>query len=677
MAINVPIITTFAGKGVDQAQNSFSKLSLSTIAAGTAIAGAVAAVAAFSYQSIQKASDFNEAISKNTVVFGAISKEVENFAQTANRALGISETAALQAAGTFAIFGKSAGLAGKDLSDFSTELVTLAADLASFSNTKVDDAINALGSALRGEAEPLRKYGVLLDDATLKAAATELGIYSGSKALTAQQKVLAAQKVIFEQTADAQGDFSRTSTGLAAQQKILGATLENIQTNLGQAFLPIFLKAVKFFNDEVTPAFERVAEVIGEKGLVKGMQQALYEMGSFGPGMVNAFKQVAVTSAKAANALYKFAVVAGSGVAFAAGKFTTGIDLLGKAFDDLIDVDALGASFDNFAAGIKNMGSMSDYSSFAAKKLAEDAKAAADAADELSGIGTGKGAAGAAKKLSEMQKAAKDAAETLAKETAAAVKEARDVLDKDLADALDTAKNNLKDAQTSFDDFAKTTSASMLESFNFGDAMKEGAESGKGFVAGLVTVADRAVLFTDKIQQLINMNLSKDALNMVLQAGQEAGTYIADELINGGEEAILKTNKLVQAANSAADLIGKLAAEKFYGAGVANAQQYLKGVEDAFAVAQSRLSQGGAGLTLADVKGISAGFFDQVSNGYTATPYEQFMQDSGGLSQGANGNIIYNVNVSMLEPTAAAGEIFVNSVRAFNRTNGPANIQVA
>ena len=42
MAINVPIITTFAGKGVDQAQTAFSKLSLSTIAAGTAIAGAEA-----------------------------------------------------------------------------------------------------------------------------------------------------------------------------------------------------------------------------------------------------------------------------------------------------------------------------------------------------------------------------------------------------------------------------------------------------------------------------------------------------------------------------------------------------------------------------------------------------------------------------------------------------------
>jgi hypothetical protein len=655
VAINVPIITTFADKGVNAAQKAFGDLSKSTLIAGAAIGAAVTAVAAFGYSAIQKASDFNEAISKNTVVFGAISKEVENFAQTAGRAFGISETAALQAAGTFAIFGKSAGLAGKDLSDFSTELVTLAADLASFNNTSVDEAINALGSALRGEAEPLRKYGVLLDDATLKAAATELGIYSGSKALTAQQKVLAAQKVIFEQTADAQGDFGRTSTGLAAQQKILGATLENIQTNLGQAFLPIFLKAVKFFNDEVTPAFERVAEVIGEKGLVKGMQQALFEMGSFGPGMVNAFKQIAVTSAKAANALYKFAVVAGSGLAFAAGKFTTGIDLLGKAFDDLIDVDALGASFDNFALGIQNMGSASDYSSFAAKQLAENAQAAADAADELSGVGTGKGATAAADKLKKMEAATKDAAAALSER---------------MGKALDDAKGKLKDAQTAFDDFAKNTSNSMLEAFNFTDAMKEGAETGKGFVSGLVTIADRAVLFTDKVKQLVTAGLSEDALGMVLAAGQEAGTYIADELINGGATAIEQTNKLVKSAQSAADLIGQLAADKFYGAGVSNAQSYLKGIEDAFNLAQSKLK--GKGLTLADVKGISAGF-DNATGGGSLAPISRPTPGYGGPGPG---NITVNINGGVMS-NAETGEAVINHIRAYNRAAGPANIAVA
>jgi hypothetical protein len=674
VAINVPIITTFADKGINAAQKAFGGLSKSTLIAGTAIAGATAAVAAFAYSSIQKASDFNEAISKNSVVFGAISKEVENFAQTANRALGLSETAALSAAGTFAIFGKSAGLAGKDLSDFSIDLVTLASDLASFSNTKVDDAINALGSALRGEAEPLRKYGVLLDDATLKAAATELGIYSGNKALTAQQKVLAAQKVIFEQTADAQGDFSRTSTGLAAQQKILGATLENIQTNLGQAFLPIFLKAVKFFNDEVTPAFERVAEVIGEKGLVKGMQQALYEMGSFGPGMVNAFKLVAVNSAKAANALYKFAVVAGSGLAFASGKFSTGMKLFSKAFDELIDVDALAASFDNFAAGIKNMGSASDYSSFAAKQLAENAQAAADAADELSGSGTGLGATGAADKLTKMQKAAKEAAETLAKETAVAVKEAADTLNNELADALDTAKTNLKDAQTKFSDFSTSVNEGVTGAFSFKDAQDAGAETGQGFIVGLQNQVQKISDYSYKVNELLRMGLSEESLKNVLAAGFESGNLIADYLIAGGAKTISETNALVKSVQDMGVGIGVAAANVFYSSGVANAQDYLKGVEDAFKVAQDRLNKAGKGLTLADVKGISAGFNDSIT-GKTIAPITPPSFDYNDPF-GAKGNT-YNINVSGVMANAQTGEEIVNNIRAFNRAAGPANIAVA
>ena len=676
MAINVPIITTFGDKGVNAAQKAFGNLSKSTLIAGAAIGAAVTAVAAFGYSAIQKASDFNEAISKNTVVFGAISKEVENFAKTAGRALGISETAALAAAGTFATFGKSAGLAGKDLSDFSIGLVTMAADLASFNNTSVDEAINALGSALRGEAEPLRKYGVLLNDTTLKAAATELGIYSGNKALTAQQKILAAQKVIFEQTADAQGDFSRTSTGLAAQQKILGATLENIQTNLGQAFLPLFLKAVKFFNDKVTPAFERVAEVIGEKGLVKGMQQALFEMGSFGPGMVNAFKQIAVNSAKAANALYKFGVVAGSGLAFAAGKFTTGISLLGKAFDELIDVDALSASFDNFALGIKNMGSASDYSSFAAKQLAENAKAAADAADELSGIGTGTGATGAADKLNKMQKAAKEAAETLAKETAAAVKDAADALNKELAEALETAKTNLKDAQTKFSDFSTSVSEGVTGAFSFKDAQDAGKETGQGFISGLQGQVKKIGDYSYKVNELLRMGLSEQALKNVLAAGFESGNLIAEYLIAGGAKAISETNALVQSVEDMGIGIGIAAANVFYSSGVANAQDYLRGVQDAFDRAQGKLQN--TGLTLADVKGIGAGFYDEVANGYTATPYSPLapISSSGNTSQDIASSI-YNIYVSGVMSNAQTGEEIVNNIRAFNRAAGPANIAVA
>ena len=692
MAINIPITSSFDDKGLGKAQKAlgafgvdankgFAGLTKSTLIATAAIGAAVGAVGAFAYKAIQAASDFNEAISKNKVVFGAISKEVEAFARTANTALGLSETAALKAAGTFAIFGKSAGLAGKDLSDFSLNLVSLASDLASFNNTSVDDAITALGSALRGEAEPLRKYGVLLDDATLKAAATELGIYSGSKALTAQQKVLAAQKVIFDQTADAQGDFARTSDGLAAQQKILGATFDDIQQKLGQAFLPIFLKVVTFLNENVVPAFERVAQVIGEKGLVKGLQQALYEMGNSGTALINGFKTIAVNAAKAANVLYKFTVIAAASVTALVNP-AKAIKMLGNVFNEFIDVKKLEASFSSFISGIGNMASASGYSSFAAKKLAEDAKGAADMA-ELLGEKADDTPKGAASKINKMGQAAKKVADTLKKEMAQGVKDAAEALNKEMAEALDSAKGRLESAQDAFNAFSGSVQNVITESLNFGKAFEEGGEdAGLTFFSALQKQADKAKEFAGLVEKLLAAGLSREALQQVIDAGIESGASIAKELLYSSAN-VLRANTLVAETNAIAKTIGDLSASKFYAAGVSNAQQYLAGVEAAMAVAQSKLA--GKGITLADVKGISAGFNEAISPIENVMPIIKAPQTPRVIPIGAptdkgnplgEGGVTINVN-SQLATKAEIGEAVNNALIAYNRLSGPLQLEIA
>jgi hypothetical protein len=184
----------FAGKIGD-----FSKKAALAFAAVAAAAGAMAIK--IGVDAVKAASDLSETISKVGVLFGDTADDIEKFADGAASSLGQTKQEALDAAATFATFGKSAGLSGKDLSKFSIDFVKLSSDLASFNNTSPEQAINAIGSALRGEAEPLRQYGVLLDDASLRQAALELGIISTTKnALTPQQKVLAAQALIYKQT---------------------------------------------------------------------------------------------------------------------------------------------------------------------------------------------------------------------------------------------------------------------------------------------------------------------------------------------------------------------------------------------------------------------------------------------------------------------------------------------
>lgn len=190
-------------------------------------------------KAVQASSNLSETVNKVGVLFGQNAKEVLDFAETADTALGQSKQSALDAAATFATFGRAAGLSGEALVKFSTDFVGLASDLASFNNTSPEEAITAIGAALRGESEPLRRYGVLLDEATLRQKALQLGIVSTTdQALTPQQRVLAAQVAIYEQTAAAQGDFARTSQGLANAQRILAAEFENGSAKLGDAFRP-------------------------------------------------------------------------------------------------------------------------------------------------------------------------------------------------------------------------------------------------------------------------------------------------------------------------------------------------------------------------------------------------------------------------------------------------------
>lgn len=200
---------------------------------------AVAFAGKLAVDAIKAASDLNEEVSKSEVIFGDAAGAVRDFAEGAARSLGQSRTQALEAASQFGIFGKSAGLQGPALSEFSTRLVGLASDLASFNNASPEETIFAIGAALRGESEPIRKYGVLLNDATLKARAMEMGLYDGSGALEQQARILAAFEEVLAQTGDAQGDFARTSDGLANQSRILNATFEDLKAQLGEALLPV------------------------------------------------------------------------------------------------------------------------------------------------------------------------------------------------------------------------------------------------------------------------------------------------------------------------------------------------------------------------------------------------------------------------------------------------------
>ncbi len=249
----------------DGAMKSFGK-GVSTLAGNIAKMGAVAAVgmAGALVASVKEASNLSETVSKVGVVFKSSAASVLAFGDTAAAALGMSKNEALAAAGTYGNLFVSMGLADDASAQMSTSLVQLAGDLASFNNMGTDEVLEKLRAGLTGESEPLKTLGVNINEVIIKEKALALGLTKTTTGtLPAAIKAQAAYALIFEQTATAQGDFARTSGGLANQQRILKANLANTAATIGTALLPGVTKLAVKLNDLIIknqPAIERFAE---------------------------------------------------------------------------------------------------------------------------------------------------------------------------------------------------------------------------------------------------------------------------------------------------------------------------------------------------------------------------------------------------------------------------------
>jgi len=217
---------------------------------------------------VDAASDLEESMSKVNVVFGASAEEITNWSETSATAFGLTQQAALEAAGTYGNLFQSLGVIPDASAEMSMGLVQLSADLASFNNANPEEVLQSLQSGLVGSIEPLRKFGIELSQSAVQEKAVEMGLIAVGDEMTEAQKLTARYAVIMEQSSLAQGDFARTSEGLANQQRILQASLGDLMATLGTTLLPIvsqvvtwITQLVNWFN-QLDPAIQQIVVVV-------------------------------------------------------------------------------------------------------------------------------------------------------------------------------------------------------------------------------------------------------------------------------------------------------------------------------------------------------------------------------------------------------------------------------
>lgn len=239
--LSIKILTdaTGAAKGVDQASSKIGKLqsAVGKMAVPAAIAGA--AIVAFGKQAYDAASKTQQAFGAVDTVFGKSAGKVKDWADAAATAVGLSKSDYAELASTLGASLKNMGVPMDKLAGQTNDLVTLGADLAATYGGTTKDAVDALGSALRGETDPIEKYGISIKQATIAAEMAKEGTdkLTGSAATAAHTHALLA--LVTQQSGKAVGQFARESDSAAGSTQIASARYENMKSTLGTALLPV------------------------------------------------------------------------------------------------------------------------------------------------------------------------------------------------------------------------------------------------------------------------------------------------------------------------------------------------------------------------------------------------------------------------------------------------------
>lgn len=222
--------------------------------------GAQFGLSAMLKQYVTLASDANETSSAIGQLFGQENiAKVEAWSQAMGATMGRSQFDLQSYAARLGSVLGPVTKSREEAQAMAQSLSELAVDLGSFFNTTDQEAMQALRSGLTGEMESLKRYGVVINEATLAELAHKRGIKKKVSQMTVAEKTELRYAAIIESTKTAQGDAARTSDGFANSSKALEAGLKDIGIIMAKTVIPAAEKLVHWARDAVV-AFDKAAK---------------------------------------------------------------------------------------------------------------------------------------------------------------------------------------------------------------------------------------------------------------------------------------------------------------------------------------------------------------------------------------------------------------------------------
>ncbi|NQD40913.1 phage tail protein [Glutamicibacter halophytocola] len=248
------------------------------VAGGVAIAYAGKKLLDYGINAVKMAGDVQQSVGAIDTVFKDNAKEMHAWADGAAQTVGLTKNEYNELGTLIGTQLKNGGTAMDQLAPKTNQLIGLGADLSSMFGGTSKEAVEALSSALKGERDPIEKYGVSLNQAKIDAEAAALGFTKVGGSLSTEASQAATLSLIMKQTADAHGNFAKESNTLQGQQQRAAASWDNISAKIGGIFLPVITSVFGFINANVLPVIDQLVTNLGEGGGLSGAFQKISDV---------------------------------------------------------------------------------------------------------------------------------------------------------------------------------------------------------------------------------------------------------------------------------------------------------------------------------------------------------------------------------------------------------------
>jgi phage-related minor tail protein len=198
--------------------------------------------------SVKAFSDLQETLNKVDVSFGNSSASVKAWAQDSIKSMGLARQSALDATALFGDMGTGMGQTQAEAAKMSMGLTQLGADMASFKNVSFERAQTALAGIYTGETEALKGLGIVMTQANLESFAMSQGIKKNIQDMSQAELVNLRYAYVMSVTKNAQGDFARTSDGIANKTRMSAERMKELSAQIGEKVAPAFNKLLETGN---------------------------------------------------------------------------------------------------------------------------------------------------------------------------------------------------------------------------------------------------------------------------------------------------------------------------------------------------------------------------------------------------------------------------------------------